>query len=678
MKNIRYIIILLAFGILFTQCQDYLETSSPSNTDDDFVTSTTSETFKCLSWCYANYRQNALMGTYRWNDPIGSDAETYPEGVSSNHNNAIMNIDAMSADDAAGGFNNLYITLARAKKIADIISVKDEYLENVASSEITEWTQLYGEAITMWAYCYFQLAKHCGDVPYGYENTYVTQYELTSRYDIYDNLIAKLKDVAPLMFKVGEEGITAERMTQTFAYALIGEIALYSGGYQTRRTDVDGLYGTLSFTDISNTENDCVYGRRNDYMDYYKTAQTYFRLARTNAGSVALVNSDDRAGVDNPFQRHFQYAHDLEVSPETIFEFGVAQGGGSNAVNSEYPYAFGRPSNGGSSNAYPCKSFGALRIVATVYYGDFMDGDKRRDVSVAVTGSKGDGTERMITFQSNSKCEGGIASNKWDENRMTPPYYTKKRQSGINYPVMRLADLNLMLAEVDAVVGGSDAEALELVNEIRARSFGDNDHAINSSGDELLEDVLQERKLELLGEMTRRWDLIRNGLLSERAVEVRQEVQEMIDGLTNNGYYTFPSTGNTISSYIYTKFVHEDSPLIFDGDESNPAQYPGWRGQYDYSSISTSGINNEYNNIAIKGLFEYIDPDTDGATLVNDEGYSVADWGVGIVTNQAYYLNNLLSGVTSSNQPPRYYWPIPSETISNSGGAISNGYGLPD
>ncbi len=676
MKKIKYIILLFTVSLLFTQCEeDYLDTSSASNADDDFVTSTTTETYKTLSWCYANYRQNCIMGTYRWNDPIGSDSETYPEAGSSNNDNAKMNVDALTADVASTGFNNLYITLARAIKVANIIAEKDEYKEDVEAGTATDWTQLYGEAVTMWAFCYFQLVKHCGDVPYGYENTYVTEYELTSRFDIFDNLIAALEDVAPLMYAVGEESITGERMSQTFAYALIGKIAMYSGGYQTIRTDVDGLYGDLTFTEISSEENDCVYARRTDYEDYYAIAQTYFRLARTNAGSVELVTSDDRDYANNPFQRHFQYAHDLEVSPETIFEIGTMQGGGDNAVNSEYPYAFGRPSNGGSSNSYPCKSFSALRIVATVYYGEYLDGDMRRDVSVAVTGSDGSGNEKMISFDPGSKCDGGIASNKWDENRMDPPYTTKKRQSGINYPIMRLADVNLMLAEADAVLG-SDAEAQELVNEIRARAFGDSDHSISSTGDELLDDVLEERKLELLGEGTRRWDLIRNGLLSERAVGVREEMETMVAGLEADGYYEFPATGNVISNYIYTKSVALDSPLTYDADESDPTQYPGWRGQYDYTTVDGYSSDTDEHNIAIQGMFSHI-ADADTAALVAD-GYEKTNWGIDISNNLSTYEDNLMSGVTSTDQPPRYYWPIPSETISNSNGAITNGYGLAD
>jgi hypothetical protein len=100
----------------------------------------------------------------------------------------------------------------------------------------------------MRAFCYFQLTLHFGDVPYGYENTSVTDYSLTSRFDIYDSLIDGLKKAEPLMYSIGQGNINQERMSRTFCDALIGQIALFAGGYQTIRTDVSGLYGSVTFT----------------------------------------------------------------------------------------------------------------------------------------------------------------------------------------------------------------------------------------------------------------------------------------------------------------------------------------------------------------------------------------------------------------------------------------------
>ncbi|RXK86079.1 RagB/SusD family nutrient uptake outer membrane protein [Filimonas effusa] len=676
-KIINYTFVLLLCS-LFTQCKQYLDTSSPSNTDDEFVTSTTAETFKTLSWCYANYRQNCAVSLYSWNDPIGSDAEMYPEATSTNNLNAIMQSEAMTVDAMRDPFNNLYSTLARATKVAKVIAEKAQYKAAVASGSASDWTQLYGEAITLRAFCYFNLVKYYGDVPYGYENTYVDNYTLTSRFDIYDELIASLKAVEPLMYKIGEGGITAERLSRTFANALIGQIALYSGGYQTIRTDMPDLYGKVQFTAKGKEDRGCKYARRVDYLDYYKIAEQYLQAAIDTKGSVYLITSDDRTVTKNPFQRHFQYMHNLQVSPESLFEIGNIQGGQSGqTTTSDHPYNFGRPSNGGSSNAAPCKVFAAVRAIPTFYYGEYEADDKRRDVSITVTGSTGDGNESMLNFKPGSKLDGGISLNKWDDNRMNPPYSASQRQSGINYPVLRMADVILLLAEAKAELGKSDA--ITLVNQIRERAFGNSAHNIAGlSGDALKEAILQERKLELFGEGSRRWDLIRAGKFSEKAVAVRNEMKAMIAGLRSQGYYRF-ANGNIISNYILVKSVKLDNPLTYDcTDVTNPALFPGWRGQYNWStSAVASKVKGTNHNVAIKGLFTYINPTSTEATALKADGYTVTNWAVDIMNNETSYDRNILSGIKSSDDPPRYFYPIPFETVSKSNGKIKNGYGLP-
>ena len=150
---------------------------------------------------------------------------------------------------------------------------------------------------------------------------------------------------------------------------------------------------------------------------------------------------------------------------------------------------------------------------------------------------------------------------------------------------------------------------------------------------------------------------------------------DMVHDLQTKGYHEF-ANGNVISNYVYTKKVHLSSPLTFDPDESDPALYPGWRGQYDYSTTSVKVTGTDH-NLAIEGLFNYIDPDGAEAKKLLDEGYAKVDWGATLVKYADHYTNsNLLPGVKDGNVPPRYYWRIPFETLSKSKGKITNGYGL--
>ena len=78
---------------------------------------------------------------------------------------------------------------------------------------------------------------------------------------------------------------------------------------------------------------------------------------------------------------------------------------------------------------------------------------------------------------------------------------------------------------------GTEGEEIQLLNQIRQRAFANSDHAISASGEVLKEASLQERKLELLGEGTRRWDLIRSGKFVEKALAVRAEMTDMVHDL---------------------------------------------------------------------------------------------------------------------------------------------------
>ena len=88
----------------------------------------------------------------------------------------------------------------------------------------------------------------------------------------------------------------------------------------------------------------------------------------------------------------------------------------------------------------------------------------------------------------------------------------------IDFPVFRLADAYLMYAELTLRGGGGDAAtAVDYINMLRERAYGDTSGNI-SSGDLDLDFVLDERSRELFWESHRRTDLIRFGQFSDQGV----------------------------------------------------------------------------------------------------------------------------------------------------------------
>ncbi|OAV44497.1 RagB/SusD family nutrient uptake outer membrane protein [Lewinella sp. 4G2] len=79
-----------------------------------------------------------------------------------------------------------------------------------------------------------------------------------------------------------------------------------------------------------------------------------------------------------------------------------------------------------------------------------------------------------------------------------------------NYRSIRYADVLLMAAEALNATG-NDEQARTYLNDVRRRAFGDLDHDISASGDALRDFILRERRLELMGEGHRFFDLVRTG-----------------------------------------------------------------------------------------------------------------------------------------------------------------------
>ena len=120
-------------------------------------------------------------------------------------------------------------------------------------------------------------------------------------------------------------------------------------------------------------------------------------------------------------------------------------------------------------------------------------------------------------------------------------------------------------------------------------------------------------------------------------------------------------------------------------DPNDPVLFPGWRGQNDdwnavaeKNGTSTKNLTaGDKTNIAIKGLFEYIDPASEEAKALEADGYVKTEWGINIVKNKNEYDLYVFNGL-KNNEVPVYLIPIHRDQITTSEGALSNGYGFPD
>ncbi len=709
MKKIFYSALCVAFAA--SSCSDFLETESPSVVDGDFVFSNMTTARAAMDGTYEAFRdaiQNDLFGDgfYYAMDVTGSDIERHPEAYGAQlprhepecfYVNGTVTSSYVSTgyqkESPSNGYARSFNTISNANAVISAMEAKPGFEEEIAAGVPTDILNLYGEAIAIRATAYRELIKYYGDVPYN-DTFGVPAGGLVGRDSIYEACLADLIRVEPIMYRLGEKGTDKDQISRTYVQGLIGRMALEAGGYQTRRSDIvyrdiEGNELTFETMGKPNTNAaNAVYGRRSDYKKFYEIAKTYFKLCLENSGTAQLLLTDPRANVGNPYQYFFEEMHmgDEHYATESIYEIPMTMGSGNDAR----PYSFGRPSAGGSKLSdkagMPCKNYGQGRINPAFYYGMFDPNDMRRDVSVAVTGSKGDGSEKLLPFAPGSQSNGGgLSLNKWDENRQAKPY-SGQRKSGINAPYMRIAEIYLGYAEACAVTG-DEATAKQYMKIIRERSFPagmDNTDAFIASRGSLVEAIIDERGFEYAGEGDRRFTLIRSGFIGDKIMAMKELTKKMIDGLRANGKYEFEN-GNVISDYVYTKLVDGKKVLGYrlttepTAEElADPAKkelvYPAWRGQHnDWESVCQAGGfefagAKELTNLAIQGLFEEVD----GAAL-EAAGYTKEKWGIALVENEEDYYNKYFNGYDGVTAPI-YFWPFTPNVVAT--GGFTNGYGF--
>jgi len=683
-----------------SSCSDYLETSSPSTVTESSMMASYDDCRSTMDGTYSNLHsvlRDKIFGNgmFYAGDVAGSDIERhggeravnrviyetfYKGGDASTL--ASYNSAAEFKESPEDAFSMLYVPILSTNLIINNTEGKFDDPKNGAG-----FKQIYGEAVCMRATCYRELIKYYGDVPGIFSSQDGTG--LVSRLDIYDHIISDLQKVTEGKYLADATKANKGKFSLQYAYAVLGRIAMERASYQTFRLDITDASRLKKHPDYTDNQN-VSYARAKDYQKYYDIAYDAFKYVAENPGAVTFNSSD--------YSEFFTQLHqnpETGFANESIFEDEQVQGAASN--NSERPYSIGRPSNGGSKNAFPCKSYGQCRINPAFYYGMFDPKDVRRDVSCAITGSDGKGYETIIPFGIATTAKGaGIACGKFDENRQSKIWTANQRRAGINAPYMRMSEVYLGLAEAALMKTSPDQTTADTYyNKTHQRA------GLDQASGVTLEQVIDERGFEFAAEGDRRWTLIRTGLIGKKIQAIRQMTSEMMAGLASKGYHTF-ANGNTISKYIYTKMVDPKSAEIGLTSRLTPAtpasmrvkgfepsndaeavQFPGWRGQANWENIDGfKGYGTKtQSNVAIRGLFTYIDPEGDVAKdLINNQNYTKVDWGATLIDNsdekkniRDFYENELFTGWDCKSAP---IYLLPFTKNDCIGGFIYNGYGF--
>jgi len=198
--------------------------------------------------------------------------------------------------------------------------------------------------------------------------------------------------------------------------------------------------------------------------------------------------------------------------------------------------------------------------------------------------------------------------------------------------VLRYADILLMAAEITNELGNLN-EAKSFLLPVRERAFkGHEDQAesyVNaiSSKDEMFNAIVDERAFEFCGEMTRKFDLIRWGLLKTKMDQTKSELKQLRD-LT--GIF---ADVNHLDGDVYYQ-LDGDRVVVygFSGESTKPAGAWEVKAGYFNKVLDSKGVDTGLYDALIEGIY--------------------------------------------ARDPEQYmFWPIYNDTMTNSQGHIKNDYG---
>ena len=344
---------------------------------------------------------------------------------------------------------------------------------------------LLGEALTLRALIYVELMRTFGDVPARFEqttneNTYLPR---SSQDDIYKQILADLEEAENYCYWPNENSVTksTERVSKSFVKGLRARAALYACGYK--------LYSDGSYRQSTDSE---------------LSADKMYQIARDECVDVIKSGRNTLGTFEANFKKLCE--ENYTAGEESIWEIPFVAGRGR--VVSSKGIRMQSPWNQYVEYQQTGSVGGECGPVPTLYY-DYDVEDIRRDITCIPYrwyngGDNNSGAAKQELWGIKNWCFGKLRY-EWMKRKAT------SLDDGINWQLMRYADIYLMAAEAENELNGP-ANAVQYLRPILSRALpAEKVNALiaqySASKDAFRQGIRDQRRFEFAGEMLRKQDI---------------------------------------------------------------------------------------------------------------------------------------------------------------------------
>ena len=523
MKKYVRIVILLWIVTTVISCDSYLETKSNSVFTEETSFANIDFAQKTLNGAYYNLTSVYLYGAYS----LYYNSDNDIEFIVSADNGSSTNLAHYSALPGTNTFTNVwwnlfYSTIERVNICIDNLPQSPLWKGEFAGDA----RRIYGQAVTLRAWSYYELIKMFGDVPFKVKSTQTSDaYNIpkTDRDSIYEYVIQDLKDVEDLVPWMGKIG-TAEQIGKGFVKGLRARMALAYAGYSLRNKTHETRRGRY-------------------WQDYYKIA---------NQECKEIMESGQH-GLNPSFMNIFKtlqaYSQDL-TNKEVLYEIAFGR-----LISGRIGYDIGMAFGYSPVSTKYGRGLSTVRTTPYYFYS-FDRKDTRRNVSSELYRYGVSGQVDVQTLNPNYATDFALC--KWRKTWIVPAMGGDLQTSqftGVNWPLMRYADVVLMFAETENEINGHPTQAAkDALSLIRKRAFTQDQWAskvthyvdsVSASKESFFNAIVNERAWELGGEMVRKGDLVRWNLLGSKIKQMKEETYKII--------MNDPKYADLVPDYIFWK-----------------------------------------------------------------------------------------------------------------------------
>lgn len=637
MKKTLIYALIAGVTMSLASCNDFLENDPADGQSVESIYDNETNMKSRMSQVYSALTTDGLYG-YTMLSGLNTNTDVELSSYTSDVSDAKgSDIGCFDAKPTWTTLNNVWNDLYSA------INNCNEFIQNVESSMLfskevgdtpTETQQMYGEIKTIRAMLYLDLIRTWGDVVYTTKPTTVDDdffhTGTTDRNDILSALIEDLKSVEPMMKYAEDLDEGVERASREYCQALIGQLALYRGGYSLRPSESDPTAtGVMK--------------RADDYLDYYKIAIEYLgkvvsegKHSLTQSFHDLWYNECNWKRVDND-DVVFEVPELKNYTGRLGYHIGVTIKSGTHAYGSAQNYM----------------------ALSSLYIFSFDKRDLRRDETVVPYSYDAD-LKQQIAF-SPKKSVSAFGIGKWSKMKMESPLGSNSSgNTGINSIRMRYADVLLMYAEaLNEVNNGPTSEAANALKTVRTRAFAAADRAemvdnyVNALQDKesFFNAIMNERKWEFGGESIRKYDLARWNKYSEVVYDLYHTFQDW--GRAASGAYV--AGISAVPETIYYRYVKDS-----DGNETNELEFYG----FEADEFGKGKPGSDWKEEAYATCWYALDTETGTWEYSNAAKYSLRG-----------HISPLNEASVTKDTPVRYLCPYPSQVITDHRGYITQKYG---